>query len=458
MSDQPAIINPDIFREYDIRGIVDKDLSPAFVELLGKATVAYLKAKRFIVGYDNRLSSPSYAEALIKGLTAAGADVIDIGQVPTPVLYFALRKLNIPEGVMITGSHNPSEYNGFKIAKHTHCIYGKEIQELLGIMQTGGLTDAAEPGTSEKMDMVTPYVEEIAGKISITDPPKIILDPGNGAAGPVVEKLFGRMGIPFKGLFMEPDGRYPNHHPDPTQPKEYGVLIETLKKEGADIGIAYDGDGDRIGVIDENGEMRWGDEIMILYAREVLAKHPGAKVCIEVKCSQGLVEDVEAHGGTAIMCPTGHSLIEAKMIETGALLTGEMSGHIYFADDWYGFDDAIYSSVRLLAILASTGKGVSELLADAPKYYSSPEIRVEVPDDKKFAIVDSLKEFFSKEYEALTIDGVRFMTGDGWGLVRASNTQPALVVRAEGKTPEELEHIKSLLREQLEKAGVKAEF
>ncbi len=448
--------NQGIFREYDIRGIVGKELTEEFAEELGRALAVYLNADRVVVGRDNRPSSLAYKNALVKGLLESGVSVVDIGMVPTPLLYYALRKLNIPEGVMITGSHNPPEYNGFKIAKNKHCIYGKEIQRVREIIEKGE-TKKGKGSLSEAI-IDDDYINEISSRVKLGRKLVVVADTGNGTAGPVVSKLLEKMGATVTGLFMEPDGTYPNHHPDPTQPQHYTALMREVKERKADVGLAYDGDADRLGAVDDKGRMRFGDELMILFSREILGKRPGAKIAIEVKCSQAVVEDVESHGGVPIMCPTGHSLIEAKMEETGALLAGEMSGHIYFADEWYGFDDAIYASARLLRVLSENAKSMSEMLEEAPRYFATPEIRIEVPDEKKFEIVERIKENFRKEFRVIDIDGVRFITEKGWGLVRASNTQPALVVRAEGKTEEELERIKEMLREELKRHGVEPGF
>lgn len=399
-------------------------------------------------GRDNRLSSRPYSDILVEALVKAGFDVKDVGEVPTPVLYYALRHLRIPTGIMITGSHNPPEYNGFKIAIDNHCIFGKSIKRIHELID-GEKEIPTGDGKVETIDAVTPYIDEIASKIKLGRRLKVVTDSGNGMAGGVAPQLLKKMGAEVIELFSESDGNYPNHHPDPTQPGEYTVLMDTVKREGADVGLAYDGDADRLGAVDENGKMVYGDEMLILFSREILKNNPGATICMEVKCSQGLVEDIEAHGGKPHMTPTGHSIIEAELEKTGALLAGEMSGHLYFNDEWYGFDDSIYSGARLLRILSNTDKKLSQLLADAPKYFSTPEIRVEVPDDKKFDIVESIKEHFKRDFKVIDIDGVRFLTENGWGLVRASNTQPALVIRAEAKTEEGLDHIKGLLRDQL---------
>jgi len=455
-------MNEAIFREYDIRGIVGKDLTDKSVKIISHAIVRFLKEKntprRIILGRDNRPSSKPFRDIIADTFLEQGYDITDIGEVPTPVMYYALRHFHIKTGIMITGSHNPSDYNGFKVAINDHCIFGKEIKRIFELTKEGIIENNDKTkGELKESDAITPYVEEIASKIRLDDKGrkiKVVTDAGNGMAGSVAPELFRKMGCEVIELFSESDGTYPNHHPDPTRPEEYRTLMETVIKEKADIGLAFDGDADRLGSVDETGRMIFGDEMMILFAREILKKNKGAKICIEVKCSQALVEDVRNNGGVAIMSPTGHSLIEAELEKTGALLAGEMSGHLYFNDEWYGFDDSIYSGARLLRILSKEKKRFSELLDDAPKYLSTPEIRVEVPEEKKFDIVRKMTEFFRERYEVLDIDGVRFMTDNGWGLIRASNTQPALVVRAEAKTEDELDMIKSMIKERLGEEGI----
>ncbi|NOZ80291.1 MAG: phosphomannomutase/phosphoglucomutase [DPANN group archaeon] len=476
-------INPAIFREYDIRGIVDKDLTVETVKVLAQGIIRFLREKDtgrdILIGRDNRHSSRPFRDIVVHALVGSGYRVVDVGEVPTPVLYFALRHFAIPTGIMITGSHNPPSYNGFKVAIDDHCIWGTDIRHIYDLIRedrgeekedreerdrekedrekTGRERKAqaeGEGGSVREADAVTPYVEEIAGRLTLQRKLKVVTDAGNGMAGGVAPKLLRKMGVEVIELFSESDGTYPNHHPDPTQPGQYKVLMETVRKERADVGLAYDGDADRLGAVDENGRMMFGDEMLILFSREILEKHPGATICMEVKCSQALVEDIEAHGGRPHMTPTGHSIIEAELEKTNALLAGEMSGHIYFNDEWYGFDDSIYAGARLLRILSNTDRRLSTLLDDAPKYFSTPEIRIKVPEEKKFEMVKAIKEAFKKDFRIIDIDGVRFLTDDGWGLVRASNTQPALVVRAEAKTEKGLEHIRSLLGGQLARFDV----
>lgn len=444
-----SVIEKSIFREYDIRGIVGRDLTPEMVELLGKSLGTYVKTKQIILARDNRTSSKPFRDAMIKGLTSTGADVVDIGLAPVPVMYFALRRLKIPSGVMITGSHNPKEFNGFKIATNNHCIYGKEIQKIRKLIENGKFRQGS--GSVKEVGVLKDYEKWIKQHIKLARKMKVVVDCGNGTASVVAPQLLRELGCEVVELFCESDGTFPNHHPDPTLPELYKELAERVRKEKADIGIAYDGDGDRLGVIDEKGEMIFGDQMMILFSREVLEKHPGAKICIEVKCSQGLVEDVKAHGGVPIMSPTGHSLIEALMEKENALVTGEMSGHLFFTDEYFGYDDAIYASARLLRLLSKTEKTIRQMLDTAPKYFSTPEMRVYCPDNIKFEIVKELVKLFKSRYEVIDIDGARVVFEDGWGLVRASNTQPALVLRFEAKTPERLKEIENLFRKELGK-------
>ncbi|MBN2566611.1 phosphomannomutase/phosphoglucomutase [Candidatus Woesearchaeota archaeon] len=440
-------VNPTIFREYDIRGLNGSDLSDDMYYHFGRAVGTYLGAGPIVVGRDNRPTSKDYSDSLIRGLVESGMKVVDIGEVPSPVVYFAIHFLSIPSGAVVTASHNPSEYNGLKVLKGKHCIYGKEIQKLLRIIREEDYADGE--GAVEERNVDDDYISCITTRVRPARRLKVVLDCGNGVTSRFGPRLLRGLGCEVVELFCESDGTFPNHHPDPTKPGEYSALIKTVREEKADLGIAYDGDGDRLGAITEKGEMIFGDQMMILFAREVLAKHPGAKICIEVKCSQGLFEDVEAHGGKAIWSMTGHSLIEALMQREHALLTGEMSGHLFFADEYYGFDDAMYASARLIRILAAGKKTLSGLLADAPKYYPTPEIRVDCPDEVKFGIVKEATARFKRDHDVIDIDGVRVLFPDGWGLIRASNTQPALVLRAEGKTVAARDRIKGELKKAL---------
>jgi len=424
-----------IFREYDIRGIAGKDLTEDAARLVAGAFAAFLGEKgvkgALAVGRDNRPSGEKLHAALVAGLLAGGIDVIDIGIVPTPVAYWAQHKLDVVAGIQITGSHNPPEYNGFKLGLETTSIYGADIQHLYELAVAGKFPRGKGTLRSEKV--IDRYVADIANRIgTLSRQLKVVIDCGNGAGSLVAPDLFPKLGIKPRYLYCESDGTFPNHHPDPTVPKNVEALIAAVKKDRADIGIAFDGDADRIGVIDDNGEIIWGDYLLIIYARDALARTgKGQSIVFDVKASQALPEAVEKAGGIPVMWKTGHSLIEEKMHETRAPVGGEMSGHMFFSEGYYGFDDALYGAARLLHILADSGKTVSELLADVPRFVSTPEIRVECPDDEKFGIVEEAKKHFAAKHKVLTVDGVRVLFGDGWGLIRASNTQPVLVARCE---------------------------
>ncbi len=444
-------MNPQIFREYDIRGLVDQDLNSEMVETLGKAFGSYIqdfKGKEIVVARDNRLSSKPYRDALISGIVSTGCNVLDIGEFPSPVFYFSLIHYKKDGGVMITASHNPPEFNGFKISRGYHSIYGEEIQELRKIIESGKFREGK--GQLKNEDPGPAYLRCLKEKIKLERGLKVVVDAGNGTASELAPSLLEALGCQVTRLYCESDGRFPNHHPDPTLPENLKDLIATVKEEKADLGIAYDGDGDRLGVVDEKGEIIWGDRLMIIFAREILKKHPGARVIFEVKCSQSLTEEIEKAGGVPLMWKTGHSLIESKMQEEGALLAGEMSGHIYFADNYFGYDDAIFASGRLVEILSRTEKSLSQLLEGVTAYHSTPEIRMDCPDEKKFAVVEKVKSYFQERYETIDIDGVRILFGDGWGLVRASNTQAVLVLRFEAQTKSRLEEIKNLVMAKVE--------
>jgi phosphomannomutase/phosphoglucomutase len=445
------MINPAIFREYDIRGIADTDLTDDNVYTLGRACGTYYVArgeKKVIVGQDVRISSPRIATAMHKGLNDSGCDVIDIGIVPTPVLYFSLFHYNTGNGIMITASHNPKEFNGCKVAQNKSTIYGEEIQRIRRLTEED--TFATGKGTITTLDVVPAYIDYVLDHMRIKKGIKVAIDTGNGTCGPLVDTLMKKIGAEYQILYKEPDGNFPNHLADPTVVEHISELIDIVKKGSFECGIGFDGDGDRIGVLDEHGDIIWGDVLLAIYAERVLKRLPGAKIIFEVKCSQGLIERIHALGGVPIMYKTGHSLIKAKMKAEHSPLAGEMSGHIFFADRYYGFDDAIYASLRLLEILTD-GPQLSIQAHKVPKYYSTPEIRVETSDEKKFQIVENLKNYFKKMYTVIDIDGVRVVFPDGWGLVRPSNTQPALVLRFEAKTKERLEEIRALFVDRLNK-------
>jgi phosphomannomutase/phosphoglucomutase len=439
-------MNPKMFREYDIRGVVGRDMHAEDVVLIGKGIGTYLLRRgrsRITVGRDCRSSSDLFSERLIEGLVSTGCFVTDIGVCSTPLLYFSIRHLDKDGGVMVTASHNPPEYNGFKVCSGYDTIHGAEIQEILRIINNNEFVDGK--GDVDTYDIITPYQDFLAGNISIKSPLRVGVDAGNGTAGVIAVPLLRRMGCEVYEIYCEMDPAFPNHEPDPTVIENMQDLIALVKREGLDVGIGYDGDGDRIGVVDDRGEIVYGDQLMIIFSREILSRKPGAKFISEVKCSKTMYDDIEKHGGRPIMWKTGHSLIKQKMKEEKAELAGEMSGHMFFADRYFGYDDAIYATCRLLEILSSTGKKISELLSDVPKTYTTPEIRVECPDEIKFDVVRKATEYFRKRYDIIDIDGVRVLFDDGWGLVRASNTQPVLVLRFEAFSEERLNEIRDLV-------------
>ena len=450
-----------IFRQYDIRGIVGRDLTAEAARAIGGAYAAYLRAKAgasrigtIAVGRDNRPSGPELRDALVDGLTRAGADVVDIGVVPTPLNYWSLHHLDVAGGIQITGSHNPPEYNGFKISVGRGSMHGTEIQRLYEIIQSGKTPTGK--GTVRNEAIVDRYIEDIVRRVGkLSRRIKAVYDCGNGAGAIVASTLFERLGLTGRGIFCESDGTFPNHHPDPTVPENLADLIAAVKKDGAEIGIAFDGDADRIGVVDDKGEIVWGDRILILYARDVLARTgAGQPIIFDVKCSQALPDAIERAGGKPIMWKTGHSLIKDKMKETHAPVAGEMSGHMFFSEGFYGHDDALYGAARLLRILADSGKTVRQLLSDVPNFVSTPEIRVEVPEERKFGLVDKAVEHFRSRHDVIDVDGVRVLFGDGWGLIRASNTQPVLVARYEASSAQRLAAIQNEMEGWLRSQGV----
>jgi len=441
-------MNPEVFREYDVRGVVGKDLTFDFVRDLGRAIGTYgadYAVKTMTVGRDCRLTSDEYRKALIEGITATGIDVFDIGICATPMLYFSVRHFETDGGVMITGSHNPPDFNGFKICIGPDTIHGSEIQQLRTIMEKGIYERGS--GTAEERDVVTPYHDYLFENLSINEGISIVVDGGNGVGGHFALPLFERFNCSVIPIYCDMDGRFPHHFPDPTVMENLADLIRLVKENNVDAGIAYDGDADRLGVITDRGDVLWGDELLLLFSRYILKEKPGAAIIGEVKCSQNLYDDIRKHGGKPIMWKAGHSLIKSKMKEENAMLAGEMSGHLFFADRYFGYDDAIYASLRLLEILSRTDLKLSEILADVPKTFNTPEIRVDCPDHLKFRVVELVKEHFSGDYELIDIDGVRIQFEHGWGLVRASNTQPVLVLRFESTDEEELGHIRKLVED-----------
>ncbi|MFO0668296.1 MAG: phosphomannomutase/phosphoglucomutase [Polyangiaceae bacterium] len=454
-----------VFREYDIRGVADRDLSDPFVTALGHGLGTTLaKADgtktRIAVGRDCRLSSPRLFAALTAGLMKAGIDIVDIGVVPTPMLYFAVHHLGTDGGVMITGSHNPPEDNGFKVMRGKASFFGADIQTLRERIER---EDFASPrqGSIETTDLLPAYVAMMKERISFahTDM-KFVVDAGNGAGGPTALAVMKGLGLAPDALYCEMDGRFPNHHPDPTVEKNVAALIERVRSTGARVGIAYDGDADRLGAVDANGDIVWGDKLMIIFSRALLAERPGSAIIGEVKCSQTLYDDVAKHGGKPIMWKTGHSLIKTKMKESGALLAGEMSGHLFFADRYFGYDDAVYASMRLLEILSRDGRSLGEMLADVPKTFTTPELRVDCPDAIKFDVVRAVTEHYKKAgREVIDIDGARVLFGTpekpAWGLVRASNTGPVLVLRFEATSIEERDRLRAEVEAVVSEARVK---
>jgi phosphomannomutase/phosphoglucomutase len=445
-------MNPSIFREYDIRGLAEKDFDKEFAVLLGKVhgtVVAEKGGRRVTVGRDCRTTSDVYAEGVIAGLVSTGVHVTDIGICPTPLLYFSLFHLDADGGIQVTASHNPSEYNGFKICVGKDTLYGEQILNIRDRMIRQEFRERPG-GRVDRYEIVPPYHDYLLRDVPrLARPLKVVVDAGSGVGGPVAPPIFRRLGCAVWEIACTPDPSFPIHHPDPTVPENLELLIEKVKEEKADLGVAYDGDADRLGAVDEKGNILWGDELLVLFARDVLQRNPKAVVISEVKCSQRLYDDIEKRGGSAIMWKAGHSLLKAKMKETRALLAGEMSGHMFFADRYFGFDDAIYASLRLLEILARSGQPLSALLADLPQTVSTPEIRVEFSDDKKFAIAEKAKEYFRQHYDIIDVDGVRVRFPEGWGLIRASNTQPALVLRFEARSADKLKEYRAIIEDKL---------
>lgn len=440
-------MNSEMFREYDIRGIAGKDMTEADVVLIGKGIGTFLRQNgctRIAVGRDCRVSSDSYSSKLVAGLLTTGCQIVDIGVCPTPVLYFSIHHLDQEGGVMVTASHNPAEYNGFKMCLGSGSIHGEDIQGIRRIIENKAFVEASG-GVLSAADVLPAYQAFVRNNISLDKRLRIAVDAGNGTAGVVAVPIMKMMDIEVHDIYCDMDGTFPNHEADPTVLKNLTDLIALVREKKLDVGIGYDGDGDRIGVVDEKGNVVYGDKLMILFSREILSRKPGATFISEVKCSQTMYDDIERNGGRAVMWKTGHSLIKAKMKEEGAELAGEMSGHIFFADRYLGFDDATYASCRLLEILSRTDKPLSALLSDVPKTFTTPEIRVDCPDDRKFDVVKKVTAYFKQRHRVIDIDGARVLFEDGWGLVRASNTQPALVLRFEAATENRLTQIQTMM-------------
>ncbi len=455
--------DPEILREYDIRGQIGKNLSEADAFALGCTFGTYIKRKggsQVCVGYDGRDSSPALTRALIDGLLTTGVTVENVGLGPTPMLYFAVKDHMADGGIMVTGSHNPPDYNGFKMTLQSSPVFGEIIQEL-GKMAAKGDFEHDE-GALRETNVIDNYVERLLRDFKGSRPMKIAWDCGNGSTGEVVRHLTEKLDGEHILLYDEIDGNFPNHHPDPTVDKNLQDLIKTVLDNGCDLGVAFDGDGDRIGVVDENGTILRCDILLTIYAREVLEERKGAAIIADVKCSHVLFDEIERLGGEPVMWKTGHSLIKDKMAQMKAPLAGELSGHIFFADKWYGFDDGMYCAIRLMNEVCDAEGPLSSLTAHLPKLYNTPEIRFDVDESKKFdlvkKIVHDLKALESKEFQVNDIDGVRITTPEGWWLLRASNTQNALVTRAEADSPENLEKMKQMVCTEVEKVGYVVTF
>lgn len=440
------LVNPHVFRQYDIRGHADRDFSDDFVRALGLSLGTFYSkrgSRRVAVGRDCRLSSPRLHAALCAGLIDAGLHVVDIGVGPTPLLYFAVHHLDLDGGVQITGSHNPPDENGFKMMVGKGSLYGDDIAELRAVMDNGSF-HRAPGGLLETLDPTPAYVERSQSDIQLGRRDiRFALDAGNGAGGPLALATMKALGLNPVAMLCEMDGTFPVHHPDPTEPETLEMLRDRVLGDGLELGFAYDGDADRVGVIDARGDVIWGDKLMIILSRALLAKHPGATIIGEVKCSQTMYDDIEAHGGRGVLWKTGHSLIKTKMKEEDALLAGEMSGHIFFADRYYGFDDAIYATLRILEIVSHSDVPLHEMLSDVPKTFATPEIRVECDDARKFHLVQQMLDHYRPTHDLVDIDGARIQFDGGWALVRASNTQPVLVLRFEADSEQRLESIRS---------------
>lgn len=441
-----ATVAPGIFRAYDIRGVVGEDLTNDVAVLVGKAfgtTIVRGGGKLALVGRDGRLSGPELSEKLIEGIRSTGCNVIEVGMGPTPAFYYGLHELQADGGIQVTGSHNPPEYNGFKVCVGTKTIYGEAIQDLLKMIEADDFVTGE--GAYDTTDLIDGYKAMIIDRIKLERPLKVAVDAGNGVAGPVAPDVYRALGCEVVEMYTDVDGTFPNHHPDPTLEEAVVDLQDRVKVEGLDVGLGFDGDADRVGIVDENGEIVWGDRLTVLLARDMLSRNPGASVIFDVKCSQQLHDDIEKHGGRPIMWKTGHSLIKGKMKDEGALLAGEMSGHLFFSENFFGHDDAIYAGAKLLEIASKHDGGFSEMLADLPETFTTPEIRYESTEEAKFAVCERLKRELAEEYKVIDIDGVRALFDGGWGLARPSNTGPIIVLRFEADSPERLEEIKTLV-------------
>ncbi len=451
-----------VFREYDIRGIVGEDLDPAAAEAVGMAYGSELRdrcaadAPRVVVGEDNRPSSPALRTGLVKGLRSVGCDVIQLGTVPTPVTYFSEYEMEGDGAVQVTGSHNPAEYNGIKMTVARASIHGDAIRRLLHRIRGADFTAGA--GTLEVCDVLPTYVADVAARFTLSRPVRVVVDCGNGTGSLVAVDLLEAVGADVLPLYCDSDGTFPNHHPDPTVDEYVQDLIASVRSRDADLGIGFDGDADRIGVVDDAGSIVRGDLLLLLFGLDLLRRRgPGETLVFDVKCSQALPEVFERAGGVPVMWKTGHSLIKAKMRETGARIAGELSGHICFADDYFGFDDALYAACRLLELVSASKRPLSHMVGDFPRYVATPELRIEVAEEEKFELVRRAREYFGVRYEAVAVDGVRVLFGDGWGLVRASNTQPVIVARYEARSIARLHEIQATMEAWLRRQGVRFE-
>lgn len=445
-------MNPEIFREYDIRGIAGKDMDDNDVYNIGRALGSYIKrnsGKKICLSRDCRTTSDNYGKIVSKALTDAGCDVLDIGITTTPMLYYSIHRFYADGGIMITASHNPPEYNGFKVNIGTDSLHGQDLQKIKNMILENDYESGS--GTEENISITESYFDFIVNDITLNKKLRVGVDAGNGTAGPFAVEVLKRLGCEVYDIYCDMDGTFPNHEADPTVEKNLEDLKKLVKENSLDIGIGFDGDGDRLGIIDSSGNIIYGDQMMIIFAREVLENNPEAVFISEVKCSFTMYEDIEKNGGKAVMWKTGHSKIKKKMKETNALLAGEMSGHIFFADRYFGHDDGIYAACRMLEIMDKTGKSPSQLIADVPKTFSTPEIRMECPEDKKPSIVSEMTEIFKRTNKVIDIDGARILYDDGWGLIRSSNTQPVLVLRFESYTEDGLLRIKNEIESELQK-------
>ena len=446
-------LNQYIFREYDIRGKVSDDFPPEVVEALGKGFGTYIKrggGQEIALSGDIRLTTPDLMEQFKTGVLSTGVDVIKIGILPTPANYYSMFSLGVAGAVQITGSHNPPEFNGFKLSRDKKAVFGEAIQEIRVIIEKEDYETGE--GTEASYDILTKYKRMIASKIDIKKPMKVVMDCGNAAGAICAPEIFKNLNVDLTELYCDVDGTFPNHHPDPTIKENLVDLIDLVKQGSYDIGLAFDGDADRVGVVDETGDIVWADQLIALFLPEVVQE--GDEILYDVKCSQALEEMIVKYGGKPVMWKTGHSLIKQRMSELNCKLGGEMSGHIFFADDYFGYDDAIYVAARIVQTLSRTDQKLSELKAELPKYYSTPEMRLEAEsDEEKFRIAKEAVSYFSDNYDCSTVDGVRIKFGDGWGLVRSSNTQPVIVCRFEANTEKRMEEIQSIVMNKLQEIG-----